>query len=201
MLRTVGDAQARFGDDLLRLLRAVRFSVTYNLTPVPDLVQAAAEHAQNLGQLSRERIIAEMIVILGAPHAHQLKSFAGSDIMAETARLFFAVRTDDQVLCHNLSRLVQPDLPEALRLPLFYLCSTALDLQAAGLPCLGSVLSVHPTGRYRICSYVKPDYRVTWPGMPKPFVFCYLRLLLPLDQPLSVVTRCRLFRLLARHGI
>ena len=202
VLRTVGDAQARFGDDLLRLLRAVRFSVTYNLTPVPDLVQAAAEHAQNLGQLSRERIIAEMIVILGAPHAHQLKSFAGSDIMAETARLFFAVRTDDQVLCHNLSRLVQPDLPEALRLPLFYLCSTALDLQAAGLR--------RALGRFfiRASDRAVQDLFVREARLPRHLArdaqailyLCYLRLLLPLDQPLSVVTRCRLFRLLARHG-
>ncbi|MGI6334683.1 MAG: CCA tRNA nucleotidyltransferase [Saccharofermentanales bacterium] len=202
VLRTVGDPQARFGEDLLRLLRAVRFAVNYNLAPVPALVQAAAEHARSLGQLSRERMIAEMITILCAPHVHQLKSFAGSGIMAETARLFFAVRTDDRLLCHNLSRLVQPDLPESLRLPLFYLCSVAPDLQVASLR--------HALGRIFVGSSGKAvqDLFMREARLPRRLArdaqailyLYYLRLLIPPDRPLSVVSQCRLFRLLARHG-
>ncbi len=59
-LRTVGDPVARFTEDKLRVLRAVRFAAHYGLDVDPTLVAAARSLAPELGVVSAERITAEL---------------------------------------------------------------------------------------------------------------------------------------------
>ncbi len=66
ILRTVGNAFDRFREDGLRLLRAVRFSATHDLTLV-DSTQIALVHTlDQLGKVSIERIRDELIKIMSA---------------------------------------------------------------------------------------------------------------------------------------
>lgn len=56
IIRTVGDPNERFGEDALRLLRAVRFSVQLGFTLEPVTERAITLHAKHLAQVSQERI-------------------------------------------------------------------------------------------------------------------------------------------------
>lgn len=58
VLRCVGSAEERFGEDALRILRALRFSLTKGLTPDEDIqaVFQAAAWAEHLSKVSVERI-------------------------------------------------------------------------------------------------------------------------------------------------
>ena len=63
-LRTVGDPETRFREDPLRILRGVRFAVTYGLSPEADTWQAMVRQAPLMGELSRERVFEELCRIL-----------------------------------------------------------------------------------------------------------------------------------------
>ncbi len=67
VLRTVGPAVKRFEEDALRLLRAVRFAVRYELEIEPRTRRALQLKAPNLAQISRERIGEELLRILTGP--------------------------------------------------------------------------------------------------------------------------------------
>ncbi len=202
LLRTVGDPTARFGEDALRLLRAVRFAVTYDLTPDPDLVSAAANKADQLDRLSRERLVSEMLRILNAPYATQLSSFRGCGILGEVAAILFNIATDDRRLCDNLSRLIDADLPPAARLPLFYLAAAAPDLSPMALRRLllpsfqastGHALQHLLMQQCRVSRHLAHDGEAMLYGIT-------LRLLLPLNRPLNNAEQRMLLRLLARRS-
>lgn len=59
-LRTVGDADRRFNEDALRILRLFRFSSALGFTPEKLTFDAALKNAQNLKNISAERIEKEL---------------------------------------------------------------------------------------------------------------------------------------------
>ena len=63
-VRAVGDPAARFAEDPLRLLRAVRFAATLDFTIEPATAQAIAAQAAQLQHISRERVAEEMNKLL-----------------------------------------------------------------------------------------------------------------------------------------
>jgi tRNA nucleotidyltransferase (CCA-adding enzyme) len=56
VVRAVGDPAARFREDYLRILRAIRFAARFGFTIEPATWQAAREAAGGLGRLSAERV-------------------------------------------------------------------------------------------------------------------------------------------------
>ena len=69
-LRFIGDAATRIREDYLRILRFFRFHATYGLGPLdPEGLAAAVAGAEGLERLSRERVRAETLKLLGAPGA------------------------------------------------------------------------------------------------------------------------------------
>ena len=66
-LRAIGDPAARFGEDHLRLLRAVRFAARFGLTIDPATAAAIDAHATELPRISAERIADELRRVLTAP--------------------------------------------------------------------------------------------------------------------------------------
>ena len=64
ILRAVGDPAARFREDSLRILRAVRFSIKYRLTPDPATEAAMTELAPLMDSLARERVFDELCKLL-----------------------------------------------------------------------------------------------------------------------------------------
>jgi poly(A) polymerase len=67
VLRAIGDPLHRFTEDKLRLLRAVRFAATYDLALEPATLQAVQAMAEQVSQVSGERIGAELRRIVVHP--------------------------------------------------------------------------------------------------------------------------------------
>jgi tRNA nucleotidyltransferase (CCA-adding enzyme) len=64
LLRAVGDPDVRFGEDALRLLRAVRFASRFDLRLDPRTEAAIQAHAPEVAGLSGERVHDELMRIL-----------------------------------------------------------------------------------------------------------------------------------------
>ena len=68
VLRCVGDAYERFGEDALRILRAVRFSAQLGFSIAEETKTAIKQLAPSLCQISAERIQAELVKLLLSDH-------------------------------------------------------------------------------------------------------------------------------------
>jgi putative nucleotidyltransferase with HDIG domain len=82
VLRTVGDPGARFGEDALRMVRAVRLAAVLDFAIEPATLDAIREHAALAAHVSGERVSAELEKLLAAP-----RPSVGFRLMAETGLL------------------------------------------------------------------------------------------------------------------
>lgn len=83
ILRTVGDPAARFNEDYLRILRAVRFAAKLGFALDAELEAALKTHAQLVKELSCERIFAELDMMLtGKAPARAIKLLEDTGILA-----------------------------------------------------------------------------------------------------------------------
>ena len=69
VIRAVGDAGSRFGEDALRILRALRFCSRLGFDIEPGTLLAMEEHAGELLLISGERIASELVGILTGKYA------------------------------------------------------------------------------------------------------------------------------------
>ena len=67
VLRAIGDPVARFREDKLRLLRAVRFGASLGFVIDPATWAAVQQHATDIREVSAERIREELVRIFTAP--------------------------------------------------------------------------------------------------------------------------------------
>ena len=70
-LRAVGNPTERFGEDALRMMRAVRLSVELGFVIEGETMNAISENALNLGRISKERIRDEFIKMLNSKQPMQ----------------------------------------------------------------------------------------------------------------------------------
>ncbi len=82
VLRAVGDPAERFGEDALRMLRAVRLAATLGFAIEPATLEAIGRRAQLASHLSGERIAAEIDKLLAAR-----RPSVGLRLMAQTGLL------------------------------------------------------------------------------------------------------------------
>jgi poly(A) polymerase len=71
IVRAIGDPHARIAEDKLRMLRAVRFAATFQFHLDEACLDAVRQHAGEIGQVSAERISAELRLMLVHPHRGQ----------------------------------------------------------------------------------------------------------------------------------
>ena len=76
ILRAVGDPEVRFTEDPLRILRGVRFAVTYHLTPEKATLDAMIRLAPLMEHLARERVFSELCKLLPLLTAEDLIRYA-----------------------------------------------------------------------------------------------------------------------------
>ncbi len=76
ILRAVGTPEQRFREDALRILRGVRFSVRFGLTPDAQTENAMMTLAPLLDKLARERVFGELCKLLPQVKADDLLRFA-----------------------------------------------------------------------------------------------------------------------------
>ncbi len=67
LIRTVGPAARRFGEDKLRILRAIRFACQLGFEIEPETYRQVKQYAHQLTQVSWERIRDEILKILTGP--------------------------------------------------------------------------------------------------------------------------------------
>ena len=82
ILRTIGDAHERFGEDHLRLLRAVRFAAQLGFELDPATLAAVQSLASKITSVSSERIRDELLKLFQPPHAAR-----GLDLLRESGLL------------------------------------------------------------------------------------------------------------------
>ena len=111
-IRCVGDPYARFREDALRMLRAVRFAAQLNFEIEAETFKALTELSPNLARVSKERILAELTKLLLSNHPEKLELLYVAGLAPEMAAHFPGVHLDSR----------------AARLP----CCKALRFAAAG---------------------------------------------------------------------
>ena len=82
VLRTIGDPAERFGEDHLRLLRAVRFAAQLDFQIEPATFAAVQQHAEKINRVSAERIRDELLKLFRPPHAAR-----GLDLLRDSGLL------------------------------------------------------------------------------------------------------------------
>ena len=73
VIRCVGEASERFGEDALRMLRAVRFSAQLGFSIAEDTRSAIREFAPSLSKISAERIQVELVKLLLSDHPDYMR--------------------------------------------------------------------------------------------------------------------------------
>ncbi|MBZ5705760.1 MAG: CCA tRNA nucleotidyltransferase [Acidobacteriia bacterium] len=71
IVRTIGDAERRFAEDKLRMLRAVRFAARFDYQIEPKTFAAIPRMAAQIHQVSRERVRDELTRMLTEGHARR----------------------------------------------------------------------------------------------------------------------------------
>lgn len=79
ILRTIGDPDARFTEDHLRLLRAVRLAAQLGFEIEPATRAALQRHAASIQRVSAERVRDELLKLFRPPHAAR-----GLDLLRES---------------------------------------------------------------------------------------------------------------------
>ena len=73
MVRCVGDPKERFGEDALRMLRAIRFAAQLGYHIEEETKDAIRQLAPSLKNISAERIQAELVKLMTSPHPNYLR--------------------------------------------------------------------------------------------------------------------------------
>ncbi len=74
VIRCVGNPEERFGEDALRLLRAIRFSAQLGYRIEEETAEAVRKLAPSLEKISAERIRTELVKLLVSPHPDYLRT-------------------------------------------------------------------------------------------------------------------------------
>jgi poly(A) polymerase len=122
-IRAIGDADARFREDHLRLLRAVRFAARLDFQIAPATFEAIKRHAALIGKIAAERVRDELTRILtegGARYGFELLDASGllEHVLPEIAAMKGVAQPpqyhpEGDVWQHTLLLLEQLDHPTA----------------------------------------------------------------------------------------
>ena len=74
IVRCVGNAEERFQEDALRILRAIRFSAQLGFVIDKETLDAAGRLAYTLDRISAERIQTELVKLMVSPHPEYLRT-------------------------------------------------------------------------------------------------------------------------------
>ncbi len=99
ILRAVGDPDARFREDSLRILRGARFAVRYRLTPEPETEKAMNELSPLMDNLSKERVLEELCKLILLANDADLQRY--SRILTQVLPELQPMLGFDQHSCHH----------------------------------------------------------------------------------------------------
>lgn len=96
IIRAVGNAEERFTEDALRILRALRFSAQLNYEIEPDTVKAIIKLKDNLKQISAERIRVELTKLLMSGHPQKLTDVYNYGVTEVVLPIYNAYSDDER---------------------------------------------------------------------------------------------------------
>ena len=128
VIRCVGNPLDRFGEDALRMLRAVRFSAQLGFSIDEATKEAITTLAPNLEKISAERIQVELVKLLTSDHPDYLRVAYETGITAVVLPEFDAIMNCDQrdalheesVGEHTLKSLLNVEADKVLRLTMLF---------------------------------------------------------------------------------
>ena len=82
IIRCVGDARARFTEDALRIMRAIRFAAQQGYRIEGETRYAISELAPNLRQISAERIQVELTKLVNSAHPETMRTVYDTGVAA-----------------------------------------------------------------------------------------------------------------------
>ncbi|MCL1846181.1 MAG: polynucleotide adenylyltransferase [Defluviitaleaceae bacterium] len=86
LIKCVGDAETRFGEDALRMLRAVRFAAVLGFSVDGGAIGAIAKLRGNLADISAERVREELCKLLCGEHPQAVR------LLHETGLMYYVLR-------------------------------------------------------------------------------------------------------------
>jgi len=101
-IRCVGNANARFGEDALRILRAVRFAAQLGFEIEENTRKGITELAPTLANISAERIQVELIKMMVSPNPALLRTAYGLGITAVILPEFDRMMETEQETPHHM---------------------------------------------------------------------------------------------------
>lgn len=124
VVRCVGDPQARFDEDALRILRALRFAAQLGFSIDPATQAAIGDHAGRLSLISAERIREELVKLLVSPHPGMIRLACDLGLTAVILPEYDRIRGLEQhsphhiydVEAHTLAALEASEPDQVLRL-------------------------------------------------------------------------------------
>src|SRR5579863_5689581 len=172
IIRCIGDPAARFAEDALRMLRAVRFAAQLGFDIEENTLKAIEQHASSLQNVSRERVAMELYKMVSSPFplkglvpfvATGLANFALPKTFLHTSRFAFTLQRFQftvprdpilgmAMLLADSSYAVTREVCESLKLSKE---DTEQIVGAVGLvDGLGDTFSYAPSGRKRLARRV-----------------------------------------------
>jgi poly(A) polymerase len=100
IIRTIGNPEDRFGEDHLRLLRAIRFAAQLNFEIEPATFTAVKKLAPKISLISAERVRDELLKLFRPPHAAR-----GLDLLRESGLMEHVLPE----LCPTITCAQSPD--------------------------------------------------------------------------------------------
>jgi len=133
LIRTVGDPEERFGEDALRILRAMRFASRFGFIIEDETFAAMERCADELKKISAERIAAELSGII-----------CGKDAPAVIRRCWkvLSVIIPELALCHGFDQHTQFHDRDCLEHTLCVLEGIPLEEKEGSLPARDLMLSM-----------------------------------------------------------
>src|SRR3972149_2369621 len=106
VIRTVGEPETRFGEDALRMMRAIRLAATLSFRIEEKTLAAIGKKAALLANISRERVRDELLKIIGSGYpAEGLRLLISTGLMEQIIPEILAARGVDQTGPHTLDVL------------------------------------------------------------------------------------------------
>lgn len=100
-IRCVGDAGRRFGEDALRMMRAVRFAAQLGFSIAPDTREAICRLAPHLARVSAERVQAELVKLLLSDHPEEMRALYETGLTKVVMPEFDAMMQTEQNNPHH----------------------------------------------------------------------------------------------------
>lgn len=134
VIRCVGNPEERFGEDALRILRAVRFSAQLNFQIEEATRKAIVRLAAALEKISAERICAELLKLLLSPHPEYLRRAWETGITGIVLPEFDALMETPQNNPHHCCNVGEHTLKSLCQVPADRILRLTMLLHDMGKP-------------------------------------------------------------------